>query len=145
MIKNILKAIKFHKNANRLINICCYYIDKYESDSLNGEKTIPSCKGDLMVEIRKRIYNDKEGLSQLKENTDWDSLANANIYNASFDLLVSGEYHLYYGQLNPMKCTFCLMAVCRLSLKWALDNDIINQKSFDEQIQNILDGISLAG
>lgn len=145
MIKSIIKFIKFRKNANKLINICSHYIDKYESNNPSELQITPSCKSDLMLEIKKRIYNDEEGISKLNEYTDWVSLANANIYSASFDLLISGNYHLYYGQLNPMKCTFCLMLVCRSSLKWALNNNIIDQESFDEQIQCLLDGIASIG
>jgi hypothetical protein len=98
-----------------------------------------------MIEIRKRINNDKEGVAKLNEYTDWDELANANIYNASFDLLVSGEYHIYYGQLNPMKCTYNLMLVCNSSLKWALNSGTISQEDFDKQIQCLMEGIRTIG
>jgi len=119
------KPVKYRKNARLLLDTCEYYINKYESLSVNK---LYSCKDDLMAEIGKKMSNDKKNVSSLqKSKTNYIKIAHAYLANASFDLLTSGKYHIYSGVLNPMNCSDCLMTVYTEAMLWTEHNGFIDE------------------
>ena len=133
----------FKKNAKRLIDICEHYINEYE---LQAARKIPSCKSDLLTEIKLRIEADKKDVATWKDyDTNYIEIAHSLLAHASFDLLASGRYHIYYGVLNPMKCTSCLMAVYNGSMMWAVKKGVIDEETRKEQHSYLLQCISEVG
>ena len=133
----------YRKNAKRLIDICEHFIDEYESQST---KRIPSCKTDLLAEIKARVEADKKDIATWRDyDTDYIKIGHSLLANASFDLLASGHYHIYYGVLNPMKCSACLMAVYNGSMIWAVNKGIIDEDTRKEQYDYLLQCISEIG
>jgi hypothetical protein len=140
---DIVQIIRFYWNKKKLIDICKYHIDRYELQ--NPRITTPTCKYYLLQEIKRRIDNDKENIAELNHGTNWLKLAHANLADASFDLLVSGQFHSYYGELNTMSCSGNLRFVYSCSMKWAVENHFISQEEYDEQIDYLYQCINEIG
>ena len=131
----------YKRNSKRLIEICCDLIEKYQANSLK-----PSCKNDLMNTINDRLVESKDEISEWKDyDTDYIKIAHTLLANASFDLLASGQYHLHYGVLNPMSCANNLMDVYKASMKYALNNNYIDEATLNEQYNYLLQCISSVG
>lgn len=133
----------YKKNAKRLVGVCEHFIEEYE---LQSQRTLPSCKSDMLDEIKKRINADKADVATWKDyDTDYIKIAHSLLANVSFDLLASGHYHIYYGVLNPMRCSSCLLAVYNGSMKWAVSNGLIDEETQQEQYDYLLKCISEIG
>ena len=133
----------YRKNAKRLVDICEHFIEEYEAQSA---QRIPSCKNDLLTEIKARVEADKKDIATWKDyDTDYIKIGHSLLANASFDLLASGHYHIYYGVLNPMTCSACLMAVYNGSMKWAVNKGLIDEDTRKEQYEYLLKCISEIG
>ena len=133
----------YKKNAKRLIDVCEHFIDEYE---LQSTRIIPSCKNDMLAEIKARVEADKKDVATWKDyDTDYIQIAHSLLANVSFDLLASGRYHIYYGVLNPMQCSSALLAVYNGSMKWAVNKEIIDEDVRKEQYDYLLKCISEIG
>ena len=131
-------------NSNRLFNICCDLIDKYEKPGI--EKLKRSCKDDLKKYIKDEIKSSKKEISEWKDfDTDYIKIAHSILANLTFNLLSSGKYHIYYGILNPLSCAFNLKLVYRASMNFALTNNIITEEERKEQEKLLKTRISQIG
>ncbi|MBR2478953.1 MAG: hypothetical protein IKB47_00930 [Clostridia bacterium] len=133
----------FKKNSKRLVDICEHFIDEYE---LQATRKIPSCKNDMLAEIKARVEADKKDVATWKDyDTDYIEIAHSLLAHASFDLLASGRYHIYYGVLNPMRCSSCLMAVYNGSMMWAVNKGLIDENTRKEQYSYLIKCIGEVG
>ena len=133
----------YKKNAKRLTDVCEHFIVEYE---LKSPRTNPSCKNDMLVEIKRRIEADKKDVATWKDyDTDYIKIAHSLLANVSFDLLASGRYHIYYGVLNPLQCSSCLLAVYNGSMQWAVGKGLIDEDTRKEQYDYLLKCISEIG
>ena len=71
-------------------------------------------------------------------DTDYIKIAHVMLANAAFDLLASGTYHIYYGELNPMNCSWNMMDVYKASMEYALKNNFIDEATRKEQYEYLL-------
>ena len=134
---------KMKKNYNKLIQMCSDIIEQYESDN---KKIVPSCKADMLIEIKKTVDQFKDELSTWEDHdTDYYKIANTRIAHASFDLLASGKYHLYYGILNPMSCASKLMTVYNKSMEEGLQRGEFDEAIKEEQLKYLKKCISEVG
>lgn len=124
MFFDIFKKAKPAKKQTRydiFIEDCRKTILAYEGDE------IITCVDDLVEEITRQTAGAKEGINDgLLPISEYEILINKLIANCTFDLLVSGKYHIYTGILNPLCCGLALLKVREKSLKFALDNGHIS-------------------
>lgn len=139
----MVQLVRFYWNRKKLLDICKYHITQYESK--NPRVTTPSCKCYLIQEIKHRIDIDKVNVAKLNHGTNWLELANANLASSAFDLLASGRFHIYYGEINPLGCSGNLLTVYELAMKWAVNNHLITPKDYDEQVKCLFERISDVG
>ena len=130
-------------NKHRLLRVCNEFIEKYEEDS---NSIIPSCKEDLNSVIKDLIDKSSDEIKNWRnEEVNYDKVAHSIIANASFDLLASGKYHLYYGILNPMNCSGSLMRVYKRTMAWGVENNQLTKDTLDEQLRYLHQRISEVG
>lgn len=136
-----VSKIKFNNNSQKLYSICKELIENYEK-----ETSLPSCMNDLMLYIKNDVKASKNEVAHWNLDTsEYIMIANKLLANGSFDLLVSGIYHIYYGVLNPMSCASNLMSVYDNSMQYALKNEIIDEKTKKEQKEYLIKCISEVG
>jgi hypothetical protein len=133
----------YKKNSKRLLEICEHYIEEYEK---NSPKSFLSCKEDMLHSIRLQIEAEKADVAKWKDyDTNYIEIAHSMLAHTSFDLLASGRYHLYYGILNPMRCTSTLMAVYDGAMEWGVKNGLIDNDTKKEQHDYLIKCISEVG
>ena len=54
----------------------------------------------------------------------------ALIMNLCYDLIASGEYHIYAGQINPLQEGVALYEVCKNCAIWLVNNDYMTGKEY---------------
>ena len=100
----------------------------------------------MLAEIKARVEADKKDVATWKDyDTDYIEIAHSLLAHASFDLLASGRYHIYYGVLNPMRCSSCLMAVYNGSMMWAVNKGLIDENTRKEQYSYLIKCIGEVG
>ena len=117
----------------KLMKICELLIDKYEVKGINA----PSCKKDLLKSIERNIKNNIDYFSHIKE-PELEKAAHALISQETFELLVSGKYHIYTGILNQAACGENLLKVYRSNLKYSIISGEISQETGDEKCNYLL-------
>lgn len=131
----------FKKNSTRLLNICEKLIEEYQTNSSK-----PSCKKDLMELIEERVVAAKDEITEWQDyDTDYIKIAHTMLANITFDLLVSGKYHLYAGFLNPMSCADNLMDVYKASMEYGVKTNLLDEETKKEQYEYLITCISQIG
>lgn len=131
----------FKKNSARLLNICSDLIEKYQAHSAK-----PSCQSDLMKVINSRVIAAKSEIAEWQDyDTDYIKIAHTMLSHATFDLLASGKYHIFYGLLNPMSCADNLMDVYKASMNYGVKNNLLDEETQKEQYLYLLQCISQVG
>lgn len=133
----------YYKNSTRLLNICADLIEKYQHPP---NHFVPSCKSYLLKLIKKRVSKEKQEISEWKDcDTDYIKIAHTLLVNATFDLLASGNYHIYTGQLSTMNCSYNLLAVYKASMEWAVKMNYINEETKQVEYRKLDKSISQIG
>ena len=131
----------FKKNSTRLLNICGDLIDNYQRG-----RHKPSCKQDLMELIDTRVRAAKDEIAEWKDyDTDYIKIAHTLLAHASFDLLASGEYHIFAGVLNPMSCADNLMDVYKASMEYGVHHGLLDDETREEQYRYLISCIMSVG
>ena len=92
------KKVKLGAQGTKVLNRCIEIIDMLESKtSVN-----PSCLTELSNAIGKRLSRLVD-IEEIKNN-DVERLSWCMICDVGFNLLVSGQYHLHRGTLDPFRC-----------------------------------------
>ena len=85
--------------------------------------------------LSRQIDAASEEIENWKDHeVNYIEMAHKLLAHGSFDLLASGNYHIYAGMLNPMNCSSSLLRVHSNSLEWAVKNKIIAQEDMAEQV-----------
>lgn len=140
---NLLKKIKAKKNSAKLLDHCLFYIQKYEQ---TNTKTVPSCADDMKEILSQRISRAYDEIAEWEDyDTDYIKIAHTMLAHASFDLLASGSYHIYYGVLNPMSCSSNLMTVYNKVMEWGVAHNLLDAEEKESQYRYLLQCISEVG
>ncbi len=137
---SIFNLFKKNDRYQKFLSDCEMTIISYEKE------TVPSCKNDLIEAIKLITSNAKNEINRgLIPPSEYTVLINKLLANCSFDLLSSGKYHIYRGQLNPMSCSANLMSVHNESIDYALKNNLITQAQKEEDHEYLIECINNAG
>lgn len=132
----------YNQNKQYFLNLCEALIEQYETKGRGrSSKTI------LMIEINHEIECDpgRKSFFAKIDQKKYEEVANSFLCNISFDKLASGQFHLYYGILNPMSEANNLMAIYKGSMNWALTNGKITEEEKEEQFRYLNHLISQVG
>lgn len=139
---NVFQKIRAKKNANRLLQTCLDLIVKYEQ---MNPALKPSCVSDMRNYISQRLELHMDELAEWDDNEDYVRVAHTLIVDIAYDLLASGEYHLYYGILNPMNCSSNLLFVYKRCLDYGVSVNMIDEDTKESEISNLMKRISEVG
>lgn len=118
------------KNADKLLEICNNYIEQYEAENPKGEI---SAKKDINVELNKWISEAMDELRTFDDSVDYVKIAHTMLANITFDLLVSGKYHVDHGILVPWNCSPNLMFIYRKSMEYAESIGAVSTEEVEQQ------------
>ena len=113
---------------------------------IQKSKTKPSCKIDLLELVKSRVYAAKDEVAEWEDyDTDYIKIAHTMLAHATFDLLASGQYHIYAGVLNPMSCADNLMDVYKASMQYGVRNNMLDDETREEQYRYLISCIMNIG
>lgn len=132
---------KFIKNSEKLSSICKELIESYEEHEMH-----PSCLNDLMLYVKNTINAASQEIMHWNiTTTEYITVANKLLAHGSFDLLASGKYHIYRGQLNFMSCAPNLMSVYNKSMEYAVKNNFIDEETKKDQYNYLIECLGQIG
>lgn len=104
---------------------------------------LPSCEDLIMQKVDSIIESKYDEFKEWENDIDYNRVAIANLYNLTFDMATSGQYHLYRGVLQPIGIQ--LSNICRACLKKACKNGYITEEEMWGQMQALTEGIQEYG
>ncbi len=142
---NLKAFLSYLKNSKDLVKRCRQLIHQYESNS-EYVSFAPSCFDDLMKAIEERVSAERKDISSWDNlDVDYNEIAHKLLSNASFELLASGKYHIYYGVLSPMSCATNLKRVHEKSMEWALNHGYATEEEVAEDSKSLIYCIAHVG
>lgn len=105
--------------------------------------SLPSCEDLIMQKVDSIIETNYDEFQEWENDIDYNRVAIANLYNLTFDMATSGQYHLYRGVLQPIGVQ--LSNICRACLKKSCKYGYITEEEMREQLQALTDGIQEYG
>lgn len=132
---------KAKKNIKFMLSLCEKLINEYEVDNTFA----PSCKKDVLGEIAKLLNQSKKELDEWEDDLNHTKIAHSLLANTCFDLIASGNYHVYTGTLNPMKCGFRMMNVYVKCMDYAVETKELTKEEKEEQISMLKEQMSWVG
>ena len=131
----ILVAYAFHKEKDpkqRLLKLCNDLIDRYEATP---------CKDDVMKIVRKKILESNIDLA----GKDTEKTAHFFLMNQTAKMLSSGQYHIGYGQLNPIGVSPSIRKLHDKCADWLLEKGYITKDELNEHKKLLREAISTVG
>lgn len=130
----ILIAFAFHKEKDPkqiLLQRCNDLIDLYEATP---------CKAAVM-QIAKKISESNIDLA----GKDADKVAHFFLMNQTAKMLSSGQYHIGYGQLNPIGLSPSIRKLHDKCADWLLEKGYITKDELNEHEKLLREAISTVG
>lgn len=103
----------------------------------------PSCEDIIMKQVDSMIGARFNEFDEWESDIDYTRIAIANLYNITFDMAASGQYHVYKGVLTQEGSQ--LSHICRVTLEKALKNGYITEEEKDDQLSALYENISYIG
>lgn len=131
--KEHVKMVKHH-----ILNHSSNLIYKFEENS-----SLTSCKVDLINALKKRLERFTDLHTVKMEDTE--ELALAILCDTAFNLLASGEYHIYAGELDPLGPGKSMYSVYVSAMNLAVKLGYNDEESKNETIKYLNQCISEVG
>lgn len=131
----ICTEIKIPTLKKQCIQKCKNLISVYDNRIAFG---VVSCKDIITKKIEKMSFKNEN-----VENID--KTCNLLLANISFDLLSSGNYHIYYGELNNTGVAPSLKTVYLKSIQWLYENKYLTDDEYKNSIDNLNYNIKKVG
>lgn len=131
----ICTEVKIPTLKKQCIQKCKDLISVYDNRIVFG---VISCKDIIIEKIKKMSFKNIK-----TENID--KTCNLLLANISFDLLSSGNYHSYYGELNNMGVAPSLKTVYLKSIQWLYENKYLTDEEYKNSIDNLNYNIKSVG
>lgn len=123
---------------HNITNYVSHFIDNLEKSS-----TLTSCKTDLIHAIKERLEKIRDLHTVKMENIEKISLA--LLCDIAFNLLASGEYHFYAGELDPMRPGKSMYKVYVAAMNRAVELGFNDEESKNKTIKYLDQCISEVG
>lgn len=133
---------KGQKNIEQLKQVMIGIIDEFESN-LNDNK--PNCKSVLLNAAQPLLQRSTVEAEQWEKDFDYTNTAYCVLYNISFELLASGRFHIYRGELNPMNEAQHIYKFCIHHLERAKSLGLIPEEEKIDQINYLNECIDEIG
>ena len=102
------------------------------------------CERVLLSSIKECMDNSTYSFEDVQD-TEFEIEAYKLIYSFSFDLLCSGQFHVYRGVLNELNESTHLMKICKKCLDYACKIGSITEDERKEQLEILRDEIRCVG
>ena len=129
-----LISFGFYRQKNpkyRFIKRCSSLIERYA----------PACREDILQTIRKKIAESALDFT----GKDTEKAAHFFLMNQTAELLAGGQYHIGYGQLNPVGLAPHLKRLHDACAAWLLKEGHITQAELDEHERQLREAVFTAG
>lgn len=123
------KKIKLGTQGKKVLNRCTEIIDVLE----NKNNISPSCLVELSNAIGKKLSRLVD-IEEVKDN-GVERLSWCMICDVAFHLLVSGQYHLHRGTLDPFKCGVNMEQVYLAAMEEAVNLGFNEEEPKNETIK----------
>ena len=125
------------KNWKKLLRAIKSYLDEK-----NASERVQQI---IFDELHRQFPKGKRESRTWEPDFDYDLTAKKIIFNITWDEVTSGNYHLYYGMLNPMRIGPELQSLCVSCLYEFAEKGYISESERDEQISLLQYKISIVG
>lgn len=107
------------------------------------DKKLPSCEDIIMAKLDSEIRSHINEFDEWEDDVDFSKVSISNLYNIAFDMVASGQYHLYRGFLQPDGQQ--LRNICTKCLEKANKNGYITTGEMEEQLRVLHESIQEVG
>ena len=148
MNNNTIKQKKgfmdFFKKKNKNMDRLMFYINEIVNRA-NAHFNSPDCYPYIERKLNLLLQQSKNEIDNWNARTDVCTFAYKILYNITFDVLSSGEMHLYRGKLDPMKPVDKLMYIIDECLNYYVIHGIATHDIIIEQKKILMENISKVG
>lgn len=107
------------------------------------DKKLPSCEDIIMAKLDSEIMSHIDEFDEWEDDVDYSKVSISNLYNIAFDMVASGQYHLYTGILKPDGQQ--LRYICSKCLEKANRNGYITTEEMKQQLRVLQESIQEVG
>ena len=100
-----------------------------------------SAENDILSVFDTMMKKNSKQASSWDKNFDYEYTAYKLIYNTAFDLLCSGRYHIWAGELNPLSPAPNLYRACEKCLDYYILKGTATEHERKEQLNYLHDCI----
>lgn len=133
---------KAYANLNRIRIRARLYLQNMEA-TIND--SLPNCQELIMEALEIILNNSFEAAKSWDSSFDYDKHTYMVIYKISYELLLSGRFHIYRGVLNPYDESTHLIGVFRQCLEWMVQKGYIDEDYKIGELQMLWDEIQQVG
>lgn len=138
------KRMSFFKKQDDFVTLFLRRIEDIIDESLKDEIGCDECKRIIMNMANSTFKNtkkdyDPEHIKLIEPN------AYKYIYNTSFSLVSSGQFHIYRGVLNPMGVGPLFIKLINVCLDYYEKNGIVDKAQREDQIDILNENIASVG
>lgn len=144
-IKGYFKMIfksKGQKNIEKLRQTMSEILDIFEAQLTDYT---PSCKNVLIDASLPLLQRSIAEAGEWEKDFDYTNTAYCVLYGTAFDLLASGRFHIYRGELNPMNESQHIYKFCIHHLDRATSLGFISEEEKTDQINYLKKCIAEVG
>lgn len=133
---------KGQKNIEKLKQTMGEILDKFEAQLTDYA---PSCKNVLIDASLPLLKRSVQEASEWKKDFDYINTAYCVLYGTAFNLLSSGRFHIFRGELNPMNESQHIYNFCIHHLERATSLGFISEEEQTDQIHYLRECIAEVG
>lgn len=136
----LFQKSNYRKNLERLY----FYLSEITNDA-NSRFSTPDCLPYIKPNFDKVVENSKSQIEQWTAATDVRTIVYKNVYHIVFNVLASGELHLYRGVLDPLKPGDKLLYIIDDCLDYYIKNGFVTKEEAKDQKDYLWEEIGSVG
>ncbi len=132
------------KNYKKNLSTFMQYVDEIVNEA-DEKFSTPPCMPYIKGPLDMVISKSKDQIERWTDETDIDRIAHTAVYNVAFDVLSSGQLHIYRGMLDDSKPGDKLMFIVEKCLLYAVKKGTITELQHQEQLEILRENINDVG